>query len=365
MPSFPVPVKFLHVSQAGAELAVRVNLEAHSLEPVQSFQLLAGLVFFFGEIKLIGKKIHLAAGHHLGIQLPKGPGTGVAGIGERLLPLIPSLLVDGGEHVLREKSLTTNLSPGRWFRTSQPEGDGANGADTGSDLLTLLTIAAGGPLHKQALLIAKSQCKPIHLQFTGIGQGLIRGDVGGTGLSEFVSQRFLPFLKLAPQRFLPFKPTSMVRTGCKNIIQAQQRNSVGHTGFPSEDRLTHPLGGAIGPHQMGMTLLQLHQLPIEAVVLLIREDRFRQNVIGVTGFIELLPQSVCPGLGLSKGRGRQVQDGGSLVQTLRMRSMRQSSPTLTKVKSRGSTCFLSSELSFTVRMIRPSWMRGRPDLRLR
>ena len=33
--------------------------------------------------------------------------------------------------------------------------------------------------------------------------------------------------------------------------------------------------------------------------------------------------------------------------------MRQSLPTLMKVKSRGRTCFLSSELSFTVKVIAP------------
>ena len=47
-----------------------------------------------------------------------------------------------------------------------------------------------------------------------------------------------------------------------------------------------------------------------------------------------------------------------------MRSTRQVSSTLTKVKSRGSSS-LPSDLSFTVRMIWSSCRRGRPDLRLR
>ena len=83
------------------------------------------------------------------------------------------------------------------------------------------------------------------------------------------------------------------------------------TGQAGLHRLPHPLGGTVGPHQLGMALLQFQQFPIEAVVLLIREDRFRQNVIGVAGLIEMLPQGFRPGLSLGKGHGRQAQGGGS------------------------------------------------------
>ena len=211
-----------------------------------------------------------------------------------------------------------------------------------------MTIPPRSPLYQQAMVVAQGQRHPVHLQFTGVGQGLVGGDV------KAGSQPLFPLAQLVGV-MIP-----------QDVVQAEQGNGVAHAGETGRDRLTHPLGRAIGPHHPGMAPLQLQQFPIEAVVLPIRHDGGRHDVVGVAGLVQLLPQGLCPGLDLGKGDGGQLQGGGSFrLQSLRMRSMRQSLPTLTKVKSRGRTCFLSSELSLTVRVICPSWMRGRPDLRLR
>ena len=85
------------------------------------------------------------------------------------------------------------------------------------------------------MLIAQGQGHPIHLQLTGIGQGLVRGAVK-TG-----SQPPLPLRQLLHG---------------KDVVQAEERNPVDDAGKTSLHRLTHPLGGAVGLHQVGMALLK-------------------------------------------------------------------------------------------------------------
>ena len=284
----PMPIELPHVRQGGAVAGMGVDFESGSAQPVQGRQLLAGLGLLRREVKPIGHKIHLPAGHHLGVQLAQGARTGIAGIGKGDLLLPAALLVDGGEGGLRQKRLTTDFCPGWRVRTAQPEGDGANGADTGGDLLSPVTVSPCGPLHQQAMLIAQGQGHPVHLQLTGISQGLVGGAI------KMASQPLLPLRQLLHR---------------KDVVQAEQRNPVGDAGQTGLHRLTHPLGGAIGPHHLGVTVLQLQQFLIKTVILLIRQDRRRQNVIGVTGFIELLPQGFYPGLSLGKGDGGQAQGG--------------------------------------------------------
>ena len=284
----PVLVKSAHVHQAVAEPGMGVGFEAGSPQPLQGRQLLAGLGLLRGEVQTVGQKIHLATSHHLGVQLAQGARTGIAGIGKGGLVLLAALAVDGGKGGLRQKRLATDFRPGRRVRTAQPQGDGANGADTGGDFLAPVTVPPGGPPHQQTMFIPQGQGYPVHLQFTGIGQGLVRGGA-----------------KMAPQPLLPLR---QLLHG-KDVVQAEERNGVDDTGQAGFHRLPHPLGGAVRLRQLGMALLQVQQFPIEAVVLLIREDGFRQHVIGVAGLIEPLPQGFRPGLGLGRGWGRQAHSG--------------------------------------------------------
>ena len=144
----PVLVKFPDFRQVVAALGLGVDFEAGSPQPVQGRQLLPGLGLLRGEVKPIGQKVHLPAGHHLGVQLAQGARAGIAGIGKGNLVLLAALLVDGGKGGRRQKRLTPDFRPGRRVRTTQSEGDGANGANTGGDLLAPVTIAPCGPLHQ-------------------------------------------------------------------------------------------------------------------------------------------------------------------------------------------------------------------------
>ena len=95
-----------------------VGFESSRSQPVQGLQLPGGLGLLRREVKAIGHKIHLAAGHHLGVQLAQGACASVAGISKGGLILLAALLVDGGERGLRQKRLTTDFCPGWWFRAS-------------------------------------------------------------------------------------------------------------------------------------------------------------------------------------------------------------------------------------------------------
>ena len=146
------------------------------------------------------------------------PAQALRGVGKGNLRPLAALLVDGGEGGLRQKRLTTDFRPGWRVRTAQTEGDGANGADTGGDLLSPVTVSPCGPLHQQAMVVAQGQGHPIHLQLTGIGQGLVRGAV-----------------KMASQ---PLLPLGQFLHG-KDVVQAEKMNPVGDAGQTSLHGLTH------------------------------------------------------------------------------------------------------------------------------
>ena len=115
---------------------------------------------------------------------------------------------------------------------------------------------------------------------------------------------------------------------------------------PLSGRAAHPLGGAVSTQQLRVLLLKVQQLPVEPVVNGIFEFRCIQHVIGVGSTIQQLPQFGSPQLLLGRGRHR------CWAQSLTglMRSTRQLSSALTKVKSKGSSS-PPSLLSFTVSMI--------------
>ena len=83
----------------------------------------------------------------------------------------------------------------------------------------------------------------------------------------------------------PLLPLRQLLDG-KDVVQAEKRDGVDNTGQTGPDGLAHPPGGAVRGHQVRIVPLQLLQFPIETVIFLIRDDRCRQNVIGMTGLVE-------------------------------------------------------------------------------
>ena len=76
----------------------------------------------------------------------------------------------------------------------------------------------------------------------------------------------------------------------EGVVEAEHAHAVLNAGEPFRRSSAHPLGGAVGPLQVWMVLFQLEQLAIEAVVDRVLHHWSIENVIGVAGTVEQLPQ---------------------------------------------------------------------------
>ena len=260
----------LHRRQIRQQLGVGIHLEASSLQPLQTLPLAARpLGRVWRQVQGVGKEIQPPGGHHLGIQLAQGAGTGVAGVGERgLIPLGP-LSIDGGEGGIGDQGLAAHLQPGGGGIELKPQGHRGDRAHVGGDLLALLPVAAGGSPHQQAVFVAEGEGIAIDFQFPHHRQRRAGFPV------EHLEQAAIPGLQ-----FL----------AAEGVVEAEQGNAVLHAGEGRRRCSPHPLGGAVRGDQLGVGGLELEQFPVEAVVDRILQLGGIQHVVGVGGVVEQSPQ---------------------------------------------------------------------------
>ena len=275
-PTVPGVEKALHRGEIWQQGGIGIHSEAGGFQPAQAFPLAGRSRTFpvIRQVQCVREEIKPSRGHHPGIELAQGAGTGIAGVGEqRFIPRC-SVSVDGREGAIGNQSLAAHLHPGRWGIDLQSQRDRCDGAHIGGDLLALFPVSAGGAPDQQPVLIAEGKGIAVNFEFSDHGQ-CRRGSIRSWLSVKHLQQACIP----AAQFF---------STEC--VVQAEEGNAMGHAGESLGGSSTHALGGAVGDHQLGVSGLQIQQFAIKAVVDRVLHLGSIQHVIGVGCSGEQLPQ---------------------------------------------------------------------------
>ena len=162
----------------------------------------------------------------------------------------------------------------------QGQGHGADGAHVGSHFVPAHTVAARHPAQEPSLLVVQRHREAVDLQLRHVG------DFANAHLAED------PRLELA-QLFLAV-----------GVVEAEHGHAVGEGRELLGRLLADPLRGAVGRDQVGVLVLQVLQLPLEAVVLRVRDLGRAAHVVELLVPPDLLPEPARPLRGPFAGRGR-------------------------------------------------------------
>ena len=200
---------------------------------------------------------------NLGVQLPQRTRGGVPGIGhQRLAPQLPQS-VEFLKYRPGHIDLPPNDQPGQPLR--QRHGDGADGPEVLRHILPHPAVAPGGATDEHAVPVLQRHGQSVHLGLYGVGRGVAQ----------------LTVHPLAELRHLFI---------VEHILQALQRHRMGVGLEPLQDLVAHPLGGGIRGDLLRVGRLQLLQTAVEAVVLVVRDDRRVQHVVQIALLVQILPQ---------------------------------------------------------------------------
>ena len=146
----------------------------------------------------------------------------------------------------------------------------------------MLSVAAGGRPHQDAVLVAEGEGVAVDLQLTDHRQR------GARLAIEHLEQAAVPGLELA---------------GVEGVVEAEQADAVAHAAEARRRCSPHALGGAIGADQAGVGTLQIQELAIEAVVDRVLHHGGIEHVVRVRGLVQKGTQFAGACLGLA-GHGR-------------------------------------------------------------
>ena len=215
------------------------------------------------QLEIENLNVQLPLRTDLGVQLPQGAGGGVAGIGhQRLAPQLPQP-VELFEHRPGHIDLSSDDQPGQPLR--QRHRDRADGAEVLRHILAHPAVAPGGTPDEHAVPVLQRHGQAVHLGLHGVGRGAAQ----------------LTVHALAELRHLFV---------VEHVLQALQRHRMGVGLEPLQDLVAHPLGGRIRGDLLRVGRLQLFQAAVEAVVLVVRDDRRVQHVVQIALLVQVLPQ---------------------------------------------------------------------------
>ena len=201
------------------------------------------------------------------VFLAQGAGGGVARVDEGLFPGLDPCLVECGEVGDREVDLAAHLDA---------RGDGAgqglrNRLDrpgVSGHVLADVAVASGRGAHETAVLVEEVDGQAVNLD---LGRHLEVGNSGGLGHAG-----------LPPGELLEGE----------HVVEGHHLGEVAHLGETGVDAAAHAHRGRVGTAQLRVSLLDLLDLAVHAVVVRVREGRRITVVVGGAGLVNAVNEVV-------------------------------------------------------------------------
>ena len=151
-----------------AEYLAGDHLEFQRLKPIQRGAVRIKSIPPLQELDIEDLHIQPPPGRHLGILLTQRAGGTVAGIGQQILAIQLSLLVDGPKHGFGHKHLTPNNEPLR--RPLEAHGNGTDGTQILCHVLTGLPISPSCAPNEHTVFVFQRNGQSVHLWFHDKGR---------------------------------------------------------------------------------------------------------------------------------------------------------------------------------------------------
>ncbi len=256
--------------------ALGTDRNAQPLVPVQQRRMRGGQLRTLEAADTVGEKAQAALRCDTGIKLAQAAGSGIARVGEFLLPGLALALVEPREVRLEHQHFTADIDQGRRAVGRKPQRNGAYGADILGDVLAGAAVTARGGLHQHAVDIAQVDRETIEFQFAGIVDIL--------------------------RRLEPLSNATVERTDVligEAIVDGKHGYVMTHLGEFRQRRATDSPGRRVRGLQLGMGLLELLQLEEHGVILGVRNRRLVEHVVGMRMSVQLTaePAAACRPVG--------------------------------------------------------------------
>ncbi len=270
-----------HLLQCPDQLHPRVHSEAAVPQPLEDLPLAAERVVLH-VADSVDPQGERSGGGHPRVELPQGPGGGIARIGEGALSGGDALLVETLEGVRGQVHLPAHLQDRRHAVRVGGGGmdhqrDGGDGPQVLGDVLAHHAVAARGSLDEAPRLVPER-----HRQAVDLGlQDEARLAGVHAGRLQQSSHPAVPGAQL------------VVVLG---VRQGQHGLQMLHAAEGRQRLRSHPLRGRVGGHQLGMGLLESAELAEELVVGGVGDLGGVEDVVAVVVQPDLVPQLLDPPL---------------------------------------------------------------------
>ena len=211
-----------------------------------------------------------ALGGDGGVKLAHGAGGGVAGVGEERFAALGALGVHALEAALRHVDLAANLEGGGRV-AREHEGDGADGAEVGRDVLAATAVAAGGALHETSAFVGEGDGEAIDLRLRREGEVVATGPLGGAAV-----------------------PVGEVLVG-GGVGEAEEGRAVLDRGERLKGGGADSLGGGVRRDELGEGSLEPAQFVQELVVLAVADLGRVEHVVAVVVVVDERAQLLAAG----------------------------------------------------------------------
>ncbi len=249
--------------EARAPLPAGADREAQPGQPLEPLRV-AVQVVALDPGQLVAEQAQGAAGRLPRVEEPDRPGGRVARVGELRLARRPPRAVELGQTAARQVDLAPHLEQGRG--ADHRQGQLADGAGVGGDVVPHHPVAAGHRPHQETALVDEGDRHAVDLEL---------GRQPGGRRPQLAGDPLVPGLQLA------------LRVG---VVEGQHGQGVGHLLEPGERLATDPPGGRVGRRQVGPLLLQPRELGEQAVVLEVLDLGAGEDVVLVVVVADLPPQ---------------------------------------------------------------------------
>ena len=203
----------------------------------------------------------------VGVLLAQRAGGGVARVDEGFFPGLDAGLVEGGEVGDREVHLAAHLDA-RGHGAAQSLWDRGNGSRVSGHVLTDVAVASGRRAYETAVLVQEVDGQAVDLD---LGRHLEVGDTRGLGHAG-----------------LP--PGELIEG--EHVVEGHHLSEVAHLGETGVDAAAHADRGRVGTAQLRVSLLDLFDLAVHAVIVRVREGRRITVVVCGAGLVDAVNKVV-------------------------------------------------------------------------
>ena len=217
------------------------------------------------------------------VLLLERAGGGVAGVGEGLVAAVAAFLVDVSKDLVGHVDLAADFEHGRRVVGAEREGDRADRADVGGDVVALPPVAPGDAANQSAVLVAEAHGHAVDL---GLDHEAEVFALGKQRVVLLVRAGFDGFAHglggaLVPRRQL----LAVVR-----VVDRKHRHVVIDRGERLGRLAAHPLGRGIRRDQIGVLLLEIRELLEQLVVRAVGDLGVGLDVVEVVVMPNLLAE---------------------------------------------------------------------------